>query len=421
MKEIIGSLYRHKFFSLSSGMLAANIINFCFMPVLARLYSIEAFGLFAVFFSFATLAAAFSTLRLEMAIPICKSDDEARKIANSALAAVCGNSLLLTLIFFFVASRGVLKVGLEHVSFLVFAGFLATAFLGLIQILFQLNVRTNNLNVLSLRYIFDRIGVVTLACLIYKSFPLYGLIIAQLVGQVISILTIYWGNIWKPWQIKIAINQMREVFRDYRDFPTRSLPSWMGQLATANATPFLFSMYFPPYELGLYSLAQRLNDAPNTIIQSSLAMIYYRRILEAAKKDRRRLYLLVIKVLVPIVLLGLVLVVPFAKEIFSVLFGKKWEAASLFLLALLPLSIGRVFYFVLQPWMYVLRRLDIELMVSVAALIAYATAMFFGLMYARHLALVVFMASSGVGLVYLVAVSYLYRLVSKSSKTESSN
>jgi O-antigen/teichoic acid export membrane protein len=358
---------------------------------------------------------------LEIAIPICKSDDEAKKIANSTFVAVIGNSLLSALIFYFIGSRGVLKVGIAHIQFLVIFGFFATWFLGFLQILFQMNIRTNNLNVLSVKYILDRAGVVALSCLIYKQFPLYGLIIAQLVGQVISICTVCWGNMWKPWQIKISFRALMEVLRDYRDFPTRSLPSWMSQLLTTNATPFLFSIYYTPYELGLYSLAQRLNDAPNTIIQSSLATVYYRRILSAMANERRRLFLIVLKFLIPIVLVGILLIIPFAKNIFSLLFGQKWEEASLFLLALLPLSIGRLFYLVLQPWMYVLRRLDIELLVSVFVLIIYIMAMTYGLLLEKKINTVVFMMSTGVGIAYLASVAYLFRLVSKSVEEKISN
>jgi hypothetical protein len=48
MRQIVASLRRHHFFSLSGGILAANILSILTMPILTRLYGLEAFGIFAI-------------------------------------------------------------------------------------------------------------------------------------------------------------------------------------------------------------------------------------------------------------------------------------------------------------------------------------------------------------------------------------
>src|SRR5438045_1150832 len=98
MQEVLDSLRRYQFFSLLSGVIASNVLSLLAMPILARMYPVEAFGVFAVFWSLSSIMGMFATLRLDVAIPAIKDLKEVRQIAQiSGLSTIAVVATFLAL------------------------------------------------------------------------------------------------------------------------------------------------------------------------------------------------------------------------------------------------------------------------------------------------------------------------------------
>lgn len=84
---------------LVSGTTIAQIIGIISYPIIARIYSPEAFGVYSLFLSIINIVGVISCMRYEFAIILPKSDEEA------------ANILVLTLIISLIVSVLLLPVG----------------------------------------------------------------------------------------------------------------------------------------------------------------------------------------------------------------------------------------------------------------------------------------------------------------------
>ena len=83
---------------LSSGTVLAQGIVIIIMPVLTRLYTPEAFGLYAAFSSLFAMLSAAAALRYDAAVPIAPSEQEAIAMVWLSLMAAVGTGLILMLL-----------------------------------------------------------------------------------------------------------------------------------------------------------------------------------------------------------------------------------------------------------------------------------------------------------------------------------
>ena len=77
LKDILKSEFFKNVVTLLSGTTAGQVISILMVPVIARLYTPEQFGDFALFISIATVIAVISSARYELAIIPTKQDSNA--------------------------------------------------------------------------------------------------------------------------------------------------------------------------------------------------------------------------------------------------------------------------------------------------------------------------------------------------------
>jgi len=83
------------------------------MPLLARMFGSEAFGIFAVYYSLSNFIGVPSCFRLELALPIADSEAEADHVSTAATCLVIGVSLAVAVLFSFHWPRGYLALCLK--------------------------------------------------------------------------------------------------------------------------------------------------------------------------------------------------------------------------------------------------------------------------------------------------------------------
>ena len=387
-------------------MIGAQVLSLALMPVLTRLYPVESFGYFAIFIAAANLIGAFSTLRLEMTIPIAADQEEANQMSSITAGFSLAAGVVFGLLFLFPQVRALLP-SMDQAWQTWFLIALSAVLVGWIQILTQRVLRAGNFRVAALRHILDKGLFIVAALLAAKlKFTVSGLILAQTLGYSISVLVLFWGCAWLP---SIHLGDVRRLAKKYSDFPRLNTMSVGFQLISTQLPILLYSNYFPVAEIGFLNLAQRLAELPNTIMTSALASVYYRRILSAAREQSRRIFLrttlwTAIALIVPSLILAF-----WAGPLIRIVFGAKWELSAPFLLALLPLTITRLNYVLQQSWLLIMRRLDLDLKVSALVLMAQILGMGVGIYYFSTLLAPVVLASALTSVVYLLGLAWVYR------------
>lgn len=368
MKSAIESLRRHQFFSLATGVLAANLLSLATMPILTRWYPVEAFGVFAVFWALSTLIGLFSTLRLEVAIPTIHTEEDAQTIARVALLCAVAVATTFLLVWSFTPLPQLLKIPFDP----RFGLYVALCAIGnaILQIQNQIAIKLGHMRALSLRNLIEKLIAVG-GSLLLAGLPMQGLILAQLCGVMNAALYLVAANrATGALNFLVLPSTAGRIVNAYRDYPLKHAPATAFNVLAGQLTPVLFSTLFSVQALGFYSLAQRLIDAPNAILNSALSVIYYKRVLTAPREDLRRLYWRMLRwlglgMIAPLALVGL-----FASPLMVVVFGEAWEPSALYLALLLPLLYFRVLFTVGQTLLLALRRLSEDLWISVALFIA---------------------------------------------------
>lgn len=400
MLSAIKSLNRHQFFSLSSGVLASNALSLLVMPLLTRLYTADSFGRFALFWALTTILGTFATLRLELALPMVEDDRERIDLARLAFfCAVIGATG-------FAAIWSAIR---PHDLAFGAAIAAASALMSGVSIEVQLAIHQGRLKILSMRYVTEKL-VVLGASLGFSQWQGAGLLTAQILGLGASVIIIGIATkspLFGSW--RSPAGGRRRLLAKYRDFPTKSGAASLLQMLTAQLPSLMFSAWYPVSRLGQYNLAQRITEAPNTAVASSLATVVYRRLLAAPPSDRPRIFARTLRwttivLLPPLVALGLV-----TRPFVTYGFGPSWEPAHVFLLALLPLVFFRLLYMVGQFSFLVLRQMENDLIVSATTCAGVAMGIGIGYFGFDSMTVSVALASGLASLSYLHGVYLIAR------------
>lgn len=410
--ELLKSLKRHQFFTLSSGVVTAQLLSLAFMPVLTRMYPVESFGYFAIYLAFSNLTGIFATLRLEMTIPLAENEAEADHLSSITSGLVLAVGILLAAAFATPGARALLPSMDQSYSTWVLIA-LSAALIGWVQVITQRILRNGRLKFISIRHIVDKGSFIVISLTVAKlGFTATGLIIAQTAGTLLSVVVLLLGSAWWP---RIHVGRIRLLLRKYSDFPKYNTLSMAMGLASNQLPTLFYSNLFSVQSLGFHNLAQRVADAPNTAVTSALGMVFYRRVLNAQPQQYKRIFLRALMwsglaFLVPAILVSLI-----AQPLFSFAFGEKWVPAVPYFLALLPLTVARMSFTLQQGLLIAMRRLDIDFRISALVLGAQVLGIALGTTLTDTLLGPVMVASLLSTVVYGYALILIYRLVLKAN------
>lgn len=165
---------------------------------------------------------------------------------------------------------------------------------------------------------------------------------AKPVSAAASVCPHRWGSTWRQWAglmrpATAAQRQaMRDVARQYRDFPLLNTPhAFLGMLQDVLAIALLVA-YTGQAEAGFWGLALRYLKAPASLVGSAVSQVLYTRLAALDMASGRRLVRQVMLMLaVPAVVLMVILLLA-APWLFVWLFGLQWLMAGYLAQALAP-------------------------------------------------------------------------------------
>lgn len=414
---LLSSLRRHQVFTLSSGILLANVTSLLAMPVLTHVYPAASFGYLALFLAIVNIVGTFSTLRLEMSIPLPTDREEAGMLSWLCL----GFSFTVAAITLVVLTVLPLREWMQ--SFppgRLFPLFTAAGImgLGLIQTLSQVKVRQHQMKILALRHIAERVAVIGVAFAVARLDSDYGLIWAQTAGYAMSALVLSlggdgaFGRAWGQTRTRYL-----SLLKQYSDFPLKNSASMALQSITVQMPAIVYSFFFSAAQIGQLSVVQRIIDAPNTIIGSSFAVTYYRRMLDSPPEERWRIFRRVLALSAPLIALPALVAFVFAQPIMHLLVAKSMTEAPTFLRLLLPGAVFRLLYLLQATLFMVCRRLDLDLKIAAMMLALTGTALAVGVIVADDLQTPVALNSLAQAVTFglgLCALGWLARSYSRS-------
>ena len=252
-------------------------------PILTRFYDPHDFGLFGSFNAIVTTIIAASTLMFHQAIVIEEADRDSvtstalcLSVATSFALASTGGALLLYgwLTSIFGPGVAVSLCWLGPISILAAALFVT---------LQSVCIRRQWFKPLALYQVVRSALVVIFQLSLWIIWPnLYGLIIGQLLGQVLALLVL--ARVW-PFLVEAVsatrhLGAMRHIAVRYSHFAIYGAPQSVLNSLSGNVPTLLLTGFFGANETGLFWLAYRMLILPNQVLVESMRSVLFQRLNE---------------------------------------------------------------------------------------------------------------------------------------------
>jgi O-antigen/teichoic acid export membrane protein len=332
-KKIFSDKFSRSVLTLLIGTIVAQAIPLAVSPVLARLFTPEAFGLFALYFGISQIISVFITGRYEMAIILPEKDEEAINIVAISMIITLFISLFslivilpLRHVFSLLLNSPQLEDYLLLVPVTVFAIGIYTIFnLWLNRKGYYKDISAGKIT----RSAFSSIFSLGFGMTLLKS---GGLIIADTIGQLISGLFVMIKSAKYDRKLikKISLVEMKKQALRYVHFPKFNIVSGFFEKASGQLPVILLSSFFGPAVSGLFSLSQRIIAAPGSLIGASVGDVFRQQASIEFQKNGNcsGTFVSLLKFLVLIAVIPFAILIVFAPFLFSFVFGPEWRIAG---------------------------------------------------------------------------------------------
>lgn len=333
-----GSPFLRYVLTLLSGTVIAQILVLLIELVLARIYTPEQAGRFALYMSVASVVTVMAAGRYEMTIMLPKEEVKARVLqrlaTRLALITACISSLLALL---FHRQLAAFYGGDDELAY-IFAGMGLTVFLvtDLAIIQYWLN-RHSNYAAIAKNRVVQSVGS-ALGKVVFGAIGLtsaLGLFLGQTAGQFLAwiLLRRKAPELREP--LPDTAPTMGQMAHRYRKMPLLNGPNALIDAIRLNGINILIAAVAVGH-LGQFDKAWTLLQAPIALINGAIAQVFFHKL---ATVERGQMLPLVRYTLVRAAAAGLIVFIPLyfvAPTLFPFLLGHQWTESGLYAQAIVP-------------------------------------------------------------------------------------
>ncbi len=320
---------------LMGGTFIAQLIPILLQPVLKRLFSVEEFGVFDIYFRSVGLVAIIFSLKYEKAIIICKSDRDSLSIYMGIIFLGIISFLLTEIVIVVLGSFGVelLKIPKEY-SLIIYLIPLSALFFSINLASQLMFIRQKRFMASSSLKIYRRgtEGLVQAGSGLSSQF--WGLPVGEAIGNFSAAIVGFFRlrkYVLKDLPSDLFVN-IKKNARKYSEFPKYAFASNLLNTFVLSALTFQIFAKFSLQEVGYAELTQRMLTIPSALIGFSLGQIILQRFSAAYNKRAS-----VINLFRGFLVFGSLMAIPFfaiiffwGPEIFAWVFGAAWETSGIY-------------------------------------------------------------------------------------------
>lgn len=320
---------------LAAGTAVSQLIAFAVAPLLGRLYTPADFGLFGVFIAVAAMASVIVTLRLDLAVVVPESDEEAMDVVGAGVLTVTAMTALAALLV--LVAGGLLGRLLGEPGAVPLLALLPL-YLGANGVFHMLNywsTRTSHFARLSVAEATRSVSVAGVQVAGgYLGSGAAGLTFGQVFGQVVSAAILVARSARANGELftrRLTLHGARRVVARFKDFVVFGTPQALVNAINQGLPAFVLTVSFDAGIAGHYLMAQRLLSAPIGLLGRSTRQVLYPRLSRAMSDGSalrvalRATLLLAVAAAVPVAL-----IVAAGPAIYRFVLGNEWVLAGEF-------------------------------------------------------------------------------------------
>lgn len=327
---------------LGSGTALAQGILILAVPILARLYDPDAFGVATVFFSITMTLSVVTGLRYELAILLPEKNRAAIDLLRLHLALTILFSVAAGLVLWFL--RGPLALVLNTPDLARYAWILGIGIFlfGALNAMISWHSRHERFGLLATTRLVSSAGTVLIqfaAGLLASATP-GGLILGGMLGkalesalQAVRICRDAQRSSWHP----VRLTDLRAQANRYRKFPIYNTWSALTNTLSWHVPAFLLAAFFTPTVVGWYGMGERLLRTPMSILGRAVGQVFLQRGAIAHREATlAELFLETVRALARLGIMPIIVLTLTGRDIFTCVLGAQWSEAGLYIQILGP-------------------------------------------------------------------------------------
>jgi O-antigen/teichoic acid export membrane protein len=345
MRKLLASSLFRDTAKLVLGTAGGRAILLLALPLISRLFGPDDFKLLAVFIALISTVSVAACLRLEIAIPLAETDDDAANLlAMSLLSAATISAVLLALSgvapVAFATALGTSEIApylwLVAIGIFLTASYTALQFWATRLRRFGIIARTRVVQAVT--------GVVTMLGLGWLGLAPIGLLLGNM-------LTLGAGGVSLALQAlrhdrgrlrAITPAAMLRTLTKYRRYPVFSTPEALANVAGMQV-PVLMIAAFSGAEAGQLFLAMQVMAAPLALIGASVGQVYASRASEELRNGTlHRFTLTMMKRLFLIGVVPITAAALLSPFLFTLVFGAEWQRAGVIVAWIAPWMLAQL-------------------------------------------------------------------------------
>lgn len=328
--------------TMMSGRAVAAGIALVTMPIVARLFTPDDFGVVALFLSIVGIISNIAALRYEGALVLPKEDEEALTLMAFAYRVLLTFFIAMLLFLVLYSWTGASLQALELLGawkWLLPVGVLLTTSLHIQE---SWLTRKQRFRVVAVSLVAGNgvTGGTRIASGLIAGSSVFGLIGGNLVGISCRLLIQSSSSIdgLRATFRRISWQKLRRVARRYADFPKLNAPAAIVSSLGQDLPVLLMGVMFTPAVAGFYAMANRLSRVPIEIVANSMRKVFLQKAAEIKNRGRslRKAFLLTTGGLALLGLLPVICIWFFGQPLLTWLLGARWFEAGRYLEIMAP-------------------------------------------------------------------------------------
>ena len=336
-QNLLVNLRRSSFFKnlliVMSGTAVAQLISYALSPIISRLFSPEHFGVFGSFYAIASIIGALITLDYSQAIMLPKENRDAINLYSLSITSTLFISLLV-LAFIVVETPTVHSLTKTKGTWPLVLLMLTVIVTGINQASQAWAVRSKEFKKTStsqvIRSIFS--GGTRIVFGIFKTGAI-GLIISNIIANIMASINLICVVVPDLLTLRdsITLKKMKTLAKEYIDFPLYSASQNFINAISSGLPILLLTKFYTIAVAGAYAFGVNILSAPMSLVLAGLRQVLFQRACEAQHQGRNlaSLYIKTTGVLFTIALFPTLILIIWAPQIFSFIFGAKWHLSGI--------------------------------------------------------------------------------------------
>lgn len=333
----VGKMFRSPFVKsmavVMSGTAVAQIVGFCLMPVISRLFSPSAFGLYGAYSSIVIVLSACVTLQYSQAVMLPKREEDAFNLmVISLISTVVISALTLFAVLLFPEPiKVLLKTNSKTILYLM----PVSLFVSGVNLTAQAwCVRVKSFRMTSFSNVIRSVvmnGIQVLLGL-FRSTGLAliaGTIVADMVASINLLHVVKKSHM--HFRSTLQTSQLIGLAHEYRDFPLYSAPQNLINALSQGLPILLLSHYYDISVAGIYAFGVRILQVPMNFVLRALRQVLFQKACETYNYSGN-LFPLYLKITIGLIVMAVcpaVILIVWAPPIFELVFGSEWLSAGI--------------------------------------------------------------------------------------------